>query len=308
MNKDIAERIFSISKLEVLKSFKEINIGYTNKVYLINNKYILKVCEDLHNEVNFEKEIFFYDFFKNKIPVPKVIVFDKTKKIYDKFYMIYEKIQGDNLYSLWHLLTDQERKQIIKESSSILRIISESPFDEYTEKFNVNPPSSWHDEELNKINQYLSIIENKRIITPDFIQKIKDFVNNNHQSLIEQKIALVFWDAHFDNVLVKNNKIVGILDFERTELASLDYNLDVIKRMVDYPKKYMSEAFEKFAKKEDYANLLIWFKEFYPSLFDFKHLDKRLDLYAIEHDLNTLIDYPNSDETKQMIAKTVNFH
>ena len=50
--------------------------------------------------------------------------------------------------------------------------------------------------------------------------------------------------------------IVGILDFERTEVSSIDFILDIIKRIVEYPKKYMSEKFEKFAKKEDYAHLL----------------------------------------------------
>ena len=41
--------------------------------------------------------------------------------------------------------------------------------------------------------------------------------------------------------------ILGILDFERTEVSSIDFNLDIVKRMVDYPKKYISEKFKKFA-------------------------------------------------------------
>ncbi|MBD3299798.1 MAG: hypothetical protein GF347_00420 [Candidatus Moranbacteria bacterium] len=77
--------------------------------------------------------------------------------------------------------------------------------------------------------------------------------------------------------------------------------------MVEYTKKYMSKEFEKFAKKEDYENLLDWFLEFYPELFEFKDLDKRLDLYAIKNDLDTLIWWPNSIQVKQMIAKTVKY-
>ncbi len=77
--------------------------------------------------------------------------------------------------------------------------------------------------------------------------------------------------------------------------------------MMDYPKKYMSEKFEKFGKKKDYKHLMSWFEEFYPELFKFKDLDKRLDIYAIEHDLDTLIWYPRVRQVKKMIAKTVGY-
>jgi len=87
--------------------------------------------------------------------------------------------------------------------------------------------------------------------------------------LDEQKIGLVYRDIHFDNILVKDNQISGILDFERTELASIDYVLLIIKKMMEHPTKYMSEVWEKFAKKEDYAHLRNRFKEFYPELFEF---------------------------------------
>src|SRR3989339_757781 len=96
-------------------------------------------------------------------------------------------------------------------------------------------------------------------------------------------------------------------NFKKTEISSIDFVLDIIKRMVEYPKKYMSEKSEKFAKKEDYAQLLDWFCEFYSGLFNFKNLDKRLDLYSIEYNLENLILYPNAKEIKQTIAKIIKF-
>jgi len=222
--------------------------------------------------------------------------------------MIYPKIEGDNLYSKWHLMNDSERKNVVKQLCDILRIINKSSFEKFVKRFKLNSSVNWQDKMLNQIRDSLEKIEDRKIISPKFIQAIKNFVEANHNVLTDQKIALVYWDAHFDNILIKNNEIVGILDFERTELSSIDFTLDIIKRMVDYPKKYMSEEFEKFAKEEDYSQLLIWFQEFYPELFEFKNLDKRLDLYAVEHDLATLLGWPNSNEVKQMIAKTVNYN
>ena len=307
MEQKIVEKIFQEHGLGKVKSVKKIEIGFTNIIYLINDKFILKVCEDESNEEKFEIEVFFYNFFKDKIPIPKISVFDKSKTIYGKFFMIYPKIEGDNLYSKWHLLSNDEKKNIIKQLCDILRIINKSPYDEFKQKFKINFSDNWHDKILNQIKKSLNKIEQKKLLSPKFIQVIRKFVDDNHHVLKEQKLALVYWDSHFDNILVQDTKIVGILDFERTEVSSIDFILDIVKRMVEYPKKYMSEKFEKFAKKEDYVHLLDWFQEFYPELFDFKNLDKRLDLYAVEHDLDTLIRYPNSKEVKQMIAKTVKY-
>ena len=308
MDKKTIKQIFLQSNLGKVDSIEKIKIGFTNEVYSVNNKFILKVCEDLDNEEKFEIEVFFYDFFKDKIPVPKIILYDNSKKIYGKFFMIYPKIEGDNLYSKWHLMSDSERRNIIKQLCDILRIINKSSFEKFAKRFKLNSSVNWHDKILNQIRNSLEKIEDRKIISPKLIQAIENFVEVNHNVLTDQKIALVYWDTHFDNIIIKNNKIVGILDFERTELSSIDFILDVIKRMVDYPKKYMSKEFEKFAKKEDYSQLLIWFQEFYPELFEFKNLDKRLDLYALEHDLQTLLYWSNSNKVKQMIAKTVNYN
>ncbi len=307
MEQKIVEKIFAEHGLGKVESVTNIEIGFTNKVYLVNDVFILKVCEDESNEQKFEIEVFFYNFFKDKIPVPEISVFDKSKSIYGKFFMIYPKIEGDNLYSKWHLLSNEQRKIIIKQLCEILKVINKSPYDKFLQKFDVNFSDNWHDKILNQIQNSLAKIEKKKLLSLEFIKVIKKFVDDNHHVLKEQKLTLVYWDVHFDNILVQDTKIVGILDFERTEVSSMDFVLDIVKRVVEYPKKYMSEKFEKFAKKEDYAHLLDWFQEFYPELFEFENLDKRLDLYAVEHDLDTLIWYPNSKEVKQMIAKTVKY-
>lgn len=307
MDEKIIKLIFLQNNLEEVKSIKKIETCFTNKVYSINDKFILKVCEDEGNEENFKIEVFLYNFFKDKIPVPKIKVFDNSKKIYGKFFMIYPKIEGDNLYSKWHLLSNANRKNLIKQLCEILKVINKSPYDEFMKKFKVNSSKNWHDKILNQIQNSLKKIEQKKLLSSAFIQSIKKFIDNNHTVLKEQKMALVYWDVHFDNILIQDTKIVGILDFERTELSSIDFTLGVIKKMVEHPKKYMSEDFEKFAKKEDYAQLLNWFQEFYPELFDFENLDKRLDFYSIKHDLDILPDWPNSKELKQMIAKTIKY-
>ncbi len=93
MNKEILKQIFLQHNLEGVKFIKKINIGFTNTIYSINDNFILKICKKISNEKNFEKEVFFYSFFKDKIIFPKIIVYDKSKKLYNKNFIIYNKIQ-----------------------------------------------------------------------------------------------------------------------------------------------------------------------------------------------------------------------
>lgn len=122
---------------------------------------------------------------------------------------------------------------------------------------------------------------------------------------MKEKPALVYWDIHFDNILLKNKKIAGLLDFEGVDIMSIDYVLSHVRRLQNYPEIYVSEDFEKKIKKEDYSHLLKWFKEFYPELFRFKNLNRRLDLYDLEYDLKLLLDYPNSKKVKERLNRLI---
>src|SRR3989339_673741 len=153
MDQKIIKNIFKKYNLGAVKSVKKIDIGFTNKVYSINNKFILKVCADENNEENFKKEVYFYDFLKNKILVPEIKVFDKSKDIYERYFMIYLKIEGDNLYSKWHLLNNDERRNILKQLCSILKIINKSPYKKFAKKFKINSSMNWHDKIINNIQK-----------------------------------------------------------------------------------------------------------------------------------------------------------
>ncbi len=281
-------------------------VGFTNDVYLVNNKYILKICKNKKNEPNFEKEAYFYNLFKGKLLVPNLLFYDNSKKNYNRDFMVYYYINGVNLYSLWHLLSVAERKNIVKQLCDMLKIINNTSYKEYVKKFK-HKEVSWKKEIFSKIKKSIFEIEKRKLLSKDIIEKLTGFIKENISNLDEQKMALVYWDAHFDNILVSNNKIVGLLDFERTKLASVDFVLDIVSRMVSQPKKYMSKSGEKYAKKKDYAKLLVWYEEFYPELFMFDNLDKRLLLYSIGHDLAELLDWPKSESIKKKLMKSISY-
>ena len=307
MTKNIIRKIFLHHKLEIGHPIEKIKIGYTNKVYTIGDDYILKVCQYVNNEKHFEREVYLYDFFDRQLPVPKVLIYDRTKSLCDFHYMIYPKIKGDTLYSKWHLMTISERKHIIRQICSYLKIIDHSPIESFVNHFKIELPTSWQNFMVSEITTLIHKLIDASIIKMEFGKAIQNFVEKNKSVLKTQEIAIVNWDLHFDNIIVKENKIVGILDFERTDLKSKDYAICLVKRMIQYPTKYVSEESEKYIDPRDYKDLLLWHKEFYPELFKYPNLNKRLELYGLEHDLKTLLYYPEDINLISIVARLVNF-
>jgi aminoglycoside phosphotransferase (APT) family kinase protein len=202
----------------------------------------------------------------------------------------------------WHEFSVEERRKVVSDICSYLKIINSTPYEEYAKKFNIDTSRSWCDQIVTKINGYIAEIEQQQLLEQALIDKIKEFVDGNKHVLEEQRIALTYYDPHFDNFIVQDKKIVGMLDFERTEVFSIDYVLDLVKRMVDRPKKYASAAAEQFIAPRDYADLLAWYKEFYPELFNFSDMDMRLTIYSIAQELGERIVFGNDESEGQLAA------
>ena len=91
----------------------KINVGFTNTIYSIDDKFILKICTNKHNEEKFLTEIEFYKNNKMNDSIPVLYGFDTSKKNLPYYFEIIEKVEGVSLYNIWHKLTDEEREEII---------------------------------------------------------------------------------------------------------------------------------------------------------------------------------------------------
>ena len=306
MDNEIINSIFTENGLWKISNIKKLNIWFTNEVYNIDDKYILKICLDVENEKNFKKEVFLSKYFQNKIPVPEVIIYDNSKKILNNDFIIYKKISWVNLYSKWHLLKNKDRKIIINNLCSILGFINKVDFLSLKKDLDINLGKSWKELILEEINNSLEKLSQNMILEDNFVLKIRNYVKKNKEVLNEVSIWLLHTDIHFDNILINDdNEIIWILDFERSRIWSIDFELDIIRRMQEFPKKYICQEYEEYAKDEDYESLMYWFNEFYWELFNFKNLEIRLNLYSINHDLDTLISYPNDQKLKEYIKKII---
>jgi hypothetical protein len=303
-NKQI-EKIF-VKKINIKpKSISKINIGFSSYIYNIDNKYIFKIRKDI-SEICFEKGYFLLDFFKNKLPCPKKLVFDNSNKIIPYDYGIHKMIEGDNLFAVWQTYTDKEREQIIKQICIFLKIFISTKYNKSFNNFNLDKNTNWKKHIENKFRSKIEIVKEKKLLSKSEVTKLTNFLNKNIDLLDENRIVLIHSDLHFDNFLVKNKKIVGVLDFDSVSYKSIDYPLHIIKRMEVEPKAYFSETREKYIRLKDYKKIRGWYKKYFPEMFAFKKINTRVDIYLLERRLKFLILYPRSKNCYKQLIRILN--
>jgi serine/threonine protein kinase len=269
---------------------KKINIGFTNTIYSINEKYIVKICTNHDNEENFKNEIEFYNNNKFNKNIPKLYYSCINKKEIIYFYEIIEKISGVSLYSIWHKLDEKERQNTIKKLCKIIKSFHKKKYESYNW-------SKYLKERFVKL--YLKANELK-VFNKEDKETINDAFSKFDDYLFSDDFVLVHNDLHFDNIFYNNGEI-KIIDFERVLIAPRDFELDIYYRMIRNPIKFASEEEEKYIKESDYLNIIKYTKEYYPKLFDIPNLEKRLAIYDMVYYMEQIIEYPHLGELKMNI-------
>ncbi len=284
-------------------SITRITTGFTNEVYAVND-YILKVCVDIDNEPNFEREIFLYQTLRGLARIPEPVVVDTSKIILSKFYMIYPKIEGDPVGRHWHLLSEKQRMELIADLCQQLRRMDNYPLEEYAHRFGLKPHFVWQGKVVSGLSQALAKIRDQEILSEATMLAIEMYIRETAYVLREQKLGMVFWDVQWDNMLINSqNKLAALIDFEGISIASIDFRLMIIRAMAERPHLFMSEEMEPYANPQDYKDLMMWYRTFYPELFDFSDLEKRIDLYELGDILDHLPAWPKAKQSHDRLAK-----
>ena len=117
-----------------------------------------------------------------------------------------------------------------------------------------------------------------------------------------EDLALVYNDAHFDNFILSEDKLY-LIDFDRVLFGSIDYELLILKSMLDNPCKFASEVDEPNVKIEDYKNIYEIIKETYADMFEFEFLDDRIFIYQFIYNLGNAYEYDRNEWIKTELEK-----
>ena len=267
---------------------KKVNVGFTNTIYIVNDKYVVKICTNYNNEKSFEKETNFYKSNVNNDLIPKLYYSNIEKKDVPYYYEIIEKVEGVSLYNVWHTLDEEQREKIIKQLCDAMK------------KFHNNIGDSYDWTKKTK-DLFINLYEKAKtlnIFNYDESQLLDNAYSKFDKYLESNEFVLIHNDLHFDNIIYNNGKI-KLIDFERSIYAPRDFELDILYRMIRKPWKFASEETEEYTRLEDYENIMNYIEKYYPEIIHIDNLYKRLAIYDIVYYLKQYINNPSITELKE---------
>jgi aminoglycoside phosphotransferase (APT) family kinase protein len=160
------------------------------------------------------------------IPVPDVVFTSEDPVMYGYHY-----IEGDLMMALWGSLDEKERINICRALGGFHAEIGKKISKELAAKMGVaiNDSTDLHPE---TIEEYNSILKSDDI--PDewkaLARRARDIFDNTSDKTVFQ---FIHNDSHHENIIIRNKKIVGIIDFGNAEYGEVAKEFSRYIR--DYP-------------------------------------------------------------------------
>lgn len=289
IDKSIVTSLFKgILDVDNIINIIPINEGCRTTNYIIETnmqqkKYILKIF--FSTEQNYKKEIKLFKRLREDgiITVPKIYRVSNDRIIENKEYAIYEYLEGKTIgqaINEGYELQEEFVRDVAKNLSKIHSYkFSKTGFLDQDLKL---------EKELPKLVLWYEMfmgINAKRRLGKDIVNKIHQIVKDNEEVLFEldKDVRLVHGDFQGTNILVKDNNLSGILDWEFAMAGHPLADIGQFFRYEQYFNKNLIEVFEdEYNKSSDYKLIKDWYK-----------ISKLRDLTNLIQLINASEDMPN---------------
>ena len=224
----IKEMFYKAFPTEQIKTISEMKEGYFNVAYKIETlerKMVLKIAPAETTAVmTYEKNIMATEVEvmdivakQTAIPVAKVLLYDNSHSLCDADYFFMEFLEGENFANKQEKMTAAEKAEIHRQIGHYTRLINQicgERFGYYGQP--EKQGSKWYRVFRSMLEDIYSDARRKDILLPvseETLLKLYD----SRRSVFEKVTSprLVHWDIWAGNVFIKDNRVNGIIDFER---------------------------------------------------------------------------------------------
>lgn len=269
--------------------------GFTNLVYFVDDKYVIKMSKDDAIKKKLNKETSIYQ----NVQLPYIPTFIANGKLQGYQYLIISKLKGKSLYSIWHALSIIERQSCVKQIAKILKEFNQQDYKFLSEEY----------KDLEWVEYLSKELKTKSLALTAMGFNTKDieaFISNDLPNLFNKNtLGLVYNDAHFDNFIYDNGKL-SLIDFDRVRVCPIDYEMLIFKTMCDNPSKFASEEDEDNIKDEDYLDIYKQFMVEYPEMFKDKNTETRIAVYQFNYLIGQAIKCKDNEWVAELIRNLIN--
>lgn len=239
------QKAFGENVLEI----QELKEGYFNiayKIQLHNRDVVLKIAPPRDMEVmTFEKNIMFSEVDsmrmvakRTDVPVPRVLFYDNSGSVSDREYFFMEMLQGQSLSSMQDALPEGEKQEIyyrLGQYTRQLNQITGEKFGYYAQPDRQG--ENWYEVFRDMVRDTYADAGRKDIVIPVEEDRTLELLEQDRAIFEAVKTPrFVHWDIWAGNVFIADNRIEGIIDFERCLWA--DALMEVGFRSYEYNKAF----------------------------------------------------------------------
>ena len=241
---------------------QELKEGYFNVAYRIRlqgRDVVLKIApsRDIQVMTN-EKNIMFSEVDsmqmvakRTNVPVPRILFYDNSGSVIDREYFFMEMLQGQSLSSLQDTLPEREKQEIyyrLGQYTRQLNHIKGERFGYYAQPDRQG--ENWYEVFRDMVRDTYADAGRKDIAMPVEEGKTLELLERDRAIFEAVKTPrFVHWDIWAGNVFIVDDKIEGIIDFERCLWA--DALMEVGFRNYEYIKAfYEGYGIEELAGEE----------------------------------------------------------
>lgn len=205
-------------------AIEKIDCGEVNDVYSVqvkrNDEYVLKISPQERKKNNLLQEAWAFNKCRSVgVPTPEVISVDTSLNTFPEAYLLTKKIPGTSGDEM--KFTDEEVIDLMHQIGHYLHLIHSIQIDGFGEiKQTENQFRGMHSTLWQSIisdfesSWWVEVLTTHKLISKKDLEKYQR-VLEKHKNLFDLKIALLtHGDIGTRNLIMKGNKIVGIVDME----------------------------------------------------------------------------------------------
>jgi aminoglycoside phosphotransferase (APT) family kinase protein len=203
-----------------LEHWEEPRQGMINQTLIINHSYVLR-ADGLQPDSlpsRYLGEVRAYDRLRTiGVPVPEIIALDVSRALVPLPYILMRRLPGRSMAFAWKDMTDKQRSAAAVQAGEVLAQIHGIIMDNFgwLSNLDIDPMASaveftdthfyWHLQEA-YLDRAFDSANRARLVA--LWERVKSYVAQVRQP------HLIHGDFQFENILVDDGRIAGVIDFE----------------------------------------------------------------------------------------------
>lgn len=280
-NEKIASSVVHSMTGEQIVSVERMTTGDQNFVYAVTStatEYVLRMT-DVNHKFKFQSAISWQKMLLPLgVPLAEFIQFDLDGKYSPYPALLMRRLPGDDLINVYPQLTDNDKKNLANEMVSIQVLsttLPEGPGFGILDSYDVtSSDKSWYEFLSKRLYLYHDHISKNAVFNADMVTPVIQIAKEMEQNFNIVRPTPFLWDASERNVLIKNGKIIGIVDVD--EICFGDPSLVIALtrtclELEDFDTKYTDYWAAVMNLDEAAQRRLDFYKLFYAIAFMRKH-------------------------------------